>query len=746
VEGLFCYSQVGVAKRQRHRTATPASRVRIPSPTQKRNKRVKKQIMQSFRTELENQVVEQDIIELEQKIKQFNDGNIDEEKFRSLRLARGVYGQRQPGVQMIRIKLPYGKVTVKQLLRIADVSDRYSTGRLHTTTRQDIQIHYVSLDETPELWAELERDEITLREACGNTVRNVTASATAGIDTEEPFDVTPYAHAFFEYFLRNPIGQDFGRKIKVAFSSSEKDSAYTFMHDLGFIPKVKTENGKEIHGFKVVVGGGLGAQPFLAQTAFEFLETDQLIPFSESVLRVFDRHGERAKRQKARLKYLVKQIGLEALLELADQERKALSIQSYPIDTSGFDQPLIPKLKATPNYEIENTDKYSRWIKTNVFQQKQRGYFAVSIKLQTGDIDTKRARKLAELVKNYAGDDIRITVNQGLLLKFVRLEYIEYLYTQLDQLGLAEPGFGSTADITSCPGTDTCNLGISSSTGITRKLEEVIGEEYPDLIYNSDIDIKISGCMNSCGQHALASIGFHGSTIKSGQFIAPALQVLLGGGPTGDGAADIAEKVIKVPSKRGPEVLRYLLNDYETNANDGEYFNGYYQRNGKAYFYDLLKPLGQTDELKPTDFIDWGHNETFKPAIGVGECAGVVIDLVATLLFESEEKLDNAINAFKEGKYADSIYHSYSTLISTAKALLISKLAKTNTHAGIITAFDEQWVNTGNIFLEGKSFSDIVYRIRENEPSETFAKNYLNDAQTFYKKAEQFRTKEIVTN
>src|SRR5215217_3123186 len=249
--------------------------------------------MQSFRTELENPIVEKDIIDLEKKIRLFREGKIHDEKFRSLRLARGVYGQRQPGVQMVRIKLPFGRVTVKQLLRISDVSDEYASRNLHLTTRQDIQIHFVSLDRTPELWDKLAHDDITLREACGNTVRNVTASPNAGIDPHEPFDVSSYAFETFRYFVRNPICQDMGRKFKIAFSSSDDDTAFAYIHDVGLVPKVKIENGAEVRGFKVKVGGGLGAQPMLAYTAYEFLPEDQVIPLIESVIRVFDRHGER---------------------------------------------------------------------------------------------------------------------------------------------------------------------------------------------------------------------------------------------------------------------------------------------------------------------------------------------------------------------------------------------------------------------------------------------------------------------
>jgi len=251
--------------------------------------------MQSFRSEIENPIVQKDIIELGDKIQQFYDGKIDEEKFRSLRLARGVYGQRQFGVQMIRIKLPYGKVTSDQLLRICDVSEEYSRGRLHITTRQDIQIHYVSLDRTPELWAELEKSDVTIREACGNAVRNVTASPDAGISPEEPFDVTPYAHAVFQYFLRNPICQELGRKFKVSFSATDDDNALSYMHDIGFIAKIKVVDGKPVFGFKVMLAGGLGSQPRLAEVGHEFLEANKIIPYMESILRIFDRYGERSK-------------------------------------------------------------------------------------------------------------------------------------------------------------------------------------------------------------------------------------------------------------------------------------------------------------------------------------------------------------------------------------------------------------------------------------------------------------------
>ncbi len=696
--------------------------------------------MQSFRTELENPVVEKDILDLEKKIRLFREGKIDDEKFRSLRLARGVYGQRQQGVQMVRIKLPYGKVTGKQLSKMADVSDEYATGNLHITTRQDIQIHFVSLDRTPELWTELEEDSITLREACGNTVRNVTASAMAGIDPKEPFDVSPYAHAVFEYFLRNPICQEMGRKFKIAFSSSEEDSGFAFMHDLGFIPKVKIENGVELRGFKVVIGGGLGSQPYMADAVTDFMPVNQIIPFAESVLRIFDRYGERNKRHKARMKYLVQEIGAEELVRLAEAERLALKNKTYEIDLAK-NETAIPA-NAVFSTEISNPFQYQQWLKTNVFPQKQAGFFAIGLRIQNGDIKTPIARRLISLVKTVAADDIRLTNTQGILLKFVREENLPYIFEELNKLNLAVPGFESMADITSCPGTDTCNLGISNSTGITRELEKVISEEFPDLIYNTDIKIKISGCINSCAQHAMASIGFHGSSMKIDKMVAPALQVLLGGGPTGNGAGVAADKVIKVPSKRGPQVLRDLLGDYQSNSIEGELFNQYYNRQGKIYFYDLLNPLGDTKTVTPDDFIDWEQSAPYKTEIGVGECAGVMIDLVATLLFESEEKLESADASFKTQDFADAIYYAYSAFIHTAKAMLISENIKTNTQAGIVTDFDLNFVSTQKIDLH-LSFEDLVYQINQQEPSKEFASYYIEQSTLFRQKAAGFRNEQL---
>ena len=693
--------------------------------------------MQSFRTEIEDPIVQKDIIDLEKKIALFRDGKIDDERFRSLRLARGIYGQRQEGVQMIRIKLPYGKVTSEQLHRICKVSDEYSTGRLHITTRQDIQIHYVSLDRTPELWAELEKDDITLREACGNTVRNITASETAGIDVDEPFDVSPYAHALFEFLLRNPVCQEMGRKFKMAFSSSDKDTALSYLHDLGFIPKVV--NGEK--GFKVMIGGGLGSQPHHAELLSDFIPINQIIPTTEGILRVFDRHGERTKRLKARLKFLVKELGRDEFLRLVEEEKKALSCKTFEIDTTAFETAIPAPLLIAPKVVIEDAVAFEAWKKSNVFAQKQAGYVAIGIKVALGDFYTDKARLLADLIKNYATNELRFSLRQNIVLRHIKEEDLPFFYQELAKLDFVTIGYNTIGDITACPGTDTCNLGIASSTGIAVELERVLATEFPQYSNNQGITIKISGCMNACGQHNMAEIGFQGMSINSGKLVAPALQVLLGGGNLGNGQGRFSNKVIKIPSRKGPEALRSILNDFEANANGLSFLN-YYDAKGEKYFFELLKPLSDITNLTEADFVDWGNADNYVKAIGVGECAGVVIDLVATLIFEAKDKLTFAKEAFDDKKWSDAIYLAYAGFVNGAKALLLAENEKTNHHAGIIDLFDTVFIESKKIELDS-SFKDLVYQIKANEPSEAFALKYIQDAVTFFGKIEAYRAKDL---
>ncbi|HNE49911.1 MAG TPA: nitrite reductase [Chitinophagales bacterium] len=680
-----------------------------------------------------------DIFELQQKVNAYMNGEIPTDKFKAFRLTRGVYGQRQLGVQMFRTKFPFGRINTKQLVRLATLSEQYASSNLHLTTRQNIQLHYVKVTDAPAMWAGLEDVGATAREACGNTVRNVTGSSIAGIDADELFDVSPYAQAAFEFFLRNPLCQDMARKVKIAFSSSDKDSAYTFLHDFGFVPRIKDG----ARGFRVVVGGGLGAQSMLAHHVYDFLHEDLIIPFMEAALRVFDRYGERTRRNKARMKYLIKDLGLEKFLELVEIERKANKVQRLKIDTTKVGVAIPDHDNIAPQVEIADQKRYEDWLKTNVFEQKQKGYYAVALKVTKGDIKPDEARAIAALAQEYASEDMRITMNQGLLLRFVRKASLPYFYQELDKMNFANPGFNTIADVTTCPGTDTCNLGVTNSMTLGNILEEVVQDEFYHLIFESDIKIKISGCMNSCGQHMAANIGLHGSSIKVGERVAPAMQVVLGGGVDINGVGTVGEKIVKIPTKRTPEMLRILLNDYESNSYEGEYFNDYFRRQGKPHFYALLKPLANTGLYVDDDFIDYGGIENYSPEIGVGECAGVMFDMVGVIIKDAENKWVDANENLDLGKYPEAIYHAYTGFIIAAKALLLSKEVECNTHIKILKDFDEHLVNTGDFTIDG-GFENMVLQINQYEPEKEFAQNYIQQFKAFIKAVTQYR--EIAVN
>ena len=677
-----------------------------------------------------------DIEELKVRIYAYQRGREDEDRFKHYRLTRGVYGQRQVGVHMFRTKIPFGHITPDQLIALANISEKYTNGRLHITTRQNIQLHYVKLNDSPAIWEELVAAGMTAREACGNTVRNLTASPLAGVDPEELFDVSPYVYATFDYFLRNPICQEMGRKIKPAFSSSDKDSAFTYFHDFGFIPRIR--DGQR--GFKVVVGGGLGAVSMVAHTAFEFLPADQIIPFQEAALRVFDRYGEREKRMKARMKFLIKDLGFDRFMELVHEEWPAIAHKSYPIDES-----LVPKLGQVPgdNFPIlapAHPAVYQEWLQTNVLEQKQGGYRAVAIRIPLGNLEAEQARLLAEVIRTHASDDIRLSVQQGMVLRYVPPSALPHLFNALYALDLGLPGYDTTADITACPGTDTCALGVTNSTGLAQVLEALVRDEYPELVTEDDIRIKISGCMNACGQHMAANIGFHGSSIRVGDKIAPAMQVVVGGGIAPDGRGFIAEKVTKVPTRRVPDVVRILFEDYKNQAAEGEYYNDYAVRQGKRYFYGLLKPLGDTSNIRDEEFYDWGQDEDYKQEIGVGECAGVSLDVIGAILNDSSNKLIAAARSLDGQAYADAGYHAYSAMVTAAKALLLAEDQKCNTHIGILSDFQAYF---GEQFPEVAPFPATVLRIKRSEPTPEFVADYLSDARAFVAKAIATRERQL---
>lgn len=688
--------------------------------------------MRSFRDELETPVVEKDILELEEKIHAYHGGKLDEDSFRSLRLARGVYGQRQAGVQMVRIKVPFGKISGQQLNRIADLSDEYSTGNLHLTTRQDVQLHYVSLDDTPELWSKLEEDDLTLREACGNTVRNITASQFAGVDPNEPFDVRPIADAVFKYFLRNPICQEMGRKVKISFSSSEQDTAISFIHDIGFIPVLRDG----VKGFKVLVAGGLGSQSRHADVYNEFARINEIIPITEAILRVFELHGERNRRMKARLKFLVKEIGFETFKSAVDEQLSLLNNVDIEIND---EYELESTHQAYENsYTTKYPEAYDVWLRTNVFKQKQDGLFIAGIKVKLGNISSDQTRALVKLANGLNTNEFTISIDQNLWLRHLSADKLEALYDGLRELKLADDGIQSILDVSACPGTDTCNLGIANSTGVAEELEAFIRANYGNVQKIENISIKISGCMNSCGQHMIAGIGFQGMSIKAPNGgVIPALQVLLGGENTGNGTGLFADKVIKIPSKRVLIALELILDDFI--AYEGQSFSKYYEEKGKIYFYELLKPLTHLDDLQASDFIDWNQDEAYQKEVGVGECAGVMVDLVATLLFDSKEKLDRASTSLTNNKYKDAAYLIYQGIVGGAKARLLDINVSVPNHNAIIDAYESHFEDFQ--VTDFSSFKSFALYYQSNDADVKRLSNYLDFAQQFVNEISNNRNK-----
>lgn len=678
----------------------------------------------------QSQSVEKDITELESKIQLFKNGSIDPESFKGFYSKRGIHGQRQAGVQMVRIKIPYGRLSGQQLIKISDLADRFSNGILHITTRQDIQIYSVKMEDTPTLWEELNKAGLTMREACGHTVRNITAPPFSGIDAKETFDVSPYVQSLYEYILWNPFGQKLGRKLKFSFSSNEEDEGLSFIHDLGFIPKIKIISGEEERGFKVMIGGGLGVSPKLADVATEFIPEDELIPFTEAVIRVFDRYGERNNRAKSRLKFLIKELGLSRVIELINEEKTAVKHEKFIINKNNFNA-VVNNLKTSNIAEIEISDKekYLSWLQTNITKQKQVGFNAIQIKVTVGNLNTDTARKLAGITKLYAADDIRLSISQGLILKFVTDENLKGIFRLLNEIGLAEPGADSTADVTSCPGTDTCTRAITNTSKLSAEIERVIIDEFPELIGDKNLRIKLSGCPNSCGQQSIASIGFHGTVFSADGRKAPGSQIMLGGGISGDGKGVFGEKIIKIPARRVPDALRIILSDFTKNNLDKKTFNEYYKEKTKAFYIELLTPLTNNTNLTDSDFHDWGNDKEFETNKVV---AAPVVDInwAETFTYESEKRFEESDISYKNEEYADAIFHNYAALISYAKSILIENKIAVNSEIEVINDFDSL-ITSKKLTSKENSFKDTILLINKQRPSKSFADKYIRATRKF---------------
>ena len=569
-----------------------------------------------------------EIANFEDQVKLFQAGEKDEVEFLRFRLRQGVYGQRQPDRQMIRVKLPFGGLTAHQMDILGDVAEKYTPLKKgHITTRENVQYHHVPLAETTDLLRALGDAGMSTREACGNVVRNVVAAPTAGVSKDEVFDVTPYAAAYARYFLRHPTTQNMPRKSKVAFSGSEKDEAMVLMHDVGMLARIR--DGKR--GFKIVVGGGLSTRPLMAETLREFVLAEDMIVNCEAVLRVFNRQDEERKSiAKARIKFTIARLGIDTFRDMIDEElkgdwaKKEIDLESLMfVDDEEADAPGVP---ASSNPEPTGDAVYDSWKRTSVESQRQDGFSVVYIRVERGDVYANQWGQLATIARKFAGGRSRVDQQQNLVFRWVRDEALYDMYLALGDIGFSVAGRETIRDIVTCPGTDSCKLGITSSMGLNQALGEALDkmEDIDPLV--EKMHIKASGCPNSCGQHHLASIGFHGAVMKGPGGQVPAYELFLGGRSTEEGGTKVGDRVkARIPAKRAPEALKTVLDYYLANRKDGEEFSAFIERVGVAYleeeFGKLKGAVGPLDRENIQTYMDWGKTVVYQLERGEGECA-----------------------------------------------------------------------------------------------------------------------------
>jgi sulfite reductase beta subunit-like hemoprotein len=574
-------------------------------------------------------ILEREFDDFDNEAEKFLDGQTPEDQFIGFRLKQGVYGQRQADVQMIRIKLPMGGVTPAQMETFADVVEEWAPlNKGHVTTRQNIQIHHVPLRHAAELIRRISDAGLSSREGCGNTVRNVTGDPWAGITEGELFDITPYAGAYVRYFVRHPTTQLMPRKVKTAFTATDEDRAITGIHDIAFIPRVRDG----VRGVEIRVGGGTSIMPRVAPTLYDFVELDNgdFLKVSEAVFRIFDRQEWlRVNRARARIKVLIDKIGIDAFREQVEEELRGDWVAERDFDP----QPLLTLHDeegsvAAPlaNYAQPNGDgsPFERFRASNVQPQRQGGFSSVQVRIVRGDLTPEQFRGLARIMRDYCGGWARTTVHQNLLLRWVRDESVYEVWRELDALGLGQAGADEIVDVVSCPGTDSCKLGITSSMGLNRAVMERIEEMGITDPLTKRIHIKMSGCPNGCSQHHIANIGFYGASIKVGEHTIPAYVAHIGGRYEGGEVLYGTRLKVRLAAKRVPEAVERWIRMYEAEREGGEEFNDYAERAGTTRFEDEVRELAMPIEFSlenMTHFVDWQRKEPFQVIRGEGECA-----------------------------------------------------------------------------------------------------------------------------
>ena len=574
-------------------------------------------------------ILEREFDDFDTEAASFMRGEQSEEQFIGFRLKQGVYGQRQPDVQMIRVKLPMGGITPDQLEAFADVIEKYvPLSKGHITTRQNIQMHHVPLPDAAKLIRELSDAGLSSREGCGNTVRNVTGDPYAGVTEGELFDITPYAMAYVRYFVRHPVTQLMPRKVKTAFTATDQDVAITGIHDIGFIPKQRDG----VRGVEMRIGGGTSIMPRIAPTLYEFVELDNgdYLKVAEACWRIFDRQEWlRKNRARARIKVLVDKVGIDAFREMVEEELEGdwVAERDYDVerlklmDDEEAKAPPVPLDPGSPNGDRSEFDAF---VESSVRPQRQEGFVTVEVKVPRGDLTPEQFRGLAAIMREFSGGYARSTVQQNFVLRWVREQSVYDVWERLTALGLGDAGVREITDVVSCPGTDSCKLGITSSMGLNQAVEERLEAMAITDPATKKIHVKMSGCPNGCGQHHIASIGFYGASIKVGDHTIPAYIAHIGGSYEDGDVGFGARLKSRLPAKRVPDAVERWVRMYESEREDGEEFNAFAERVGTAVFEERVKDLAMPIEFNIENlnhFIDWARKDPYKVERGEGECA-----------------------------------------------------------------------------------------------------------------------------
>lgn len=572
-----------------------------------------------------DRIVRQDIEEFRAQAASYLAGNMTDEELRPWRLRRGVYGQRQPGVQMIRTKVPGGALTADQMDRMAAVADEFAAGKAHLTTRQNVQYHFIPLARVADLLHRLADVRLTTREACYNTVRNITACPLSGLLPDEVFDVRPYARQTAFAFLHKDVADNLPRKFKIAFSGCKDDCIAGSINDVGLRAVIRGG----VHGFRMAIGGGLGPLPHEAQPLDEFIPADKLIHRIEAVIRVFSKYGNRKNKNKARLKFVLRERGFDWVREQIEKEYAEIQATGgVPIPTSlpegfgGFmaiEPPLgtgalLPVLDAN-----DPAPGYGAWFETNVREQKHPGYSIVTVKVEQGNLLSNQMRALADIARGAGDGFLRFTMDQNVVLGFIPLRDLKRVYAALRLIGLHGAGAHQAEDVVTCPGAYSCNLALTKSMNMGHALSETVRGYDDPLVKN--LKLRVSGCPNSCGQHWIGDLGFYGNARKINGKEIPYYQMLLGGGPDETGVMRYALAIQSIPARLAPEAVHRVIAHYQQNRTERESFREYVLRFKVETFRALTLDLAKPAELFPEIYQDWGDDVGFSLQLGRGECA-----------------------------------------------------------------------------------------------------------------------------